>query len=107
MISPSQAVRVYKPGTRLKYACDIYNASGPVQLTINVWRGTQKVLAGTPDTLTPPPGQNLLFSAAGGFKLGEGLPPGHYVLQIAAQTTDPARKGAVTRATQVMDFEVK
>jgi VWFA-related protein len=107
MISPSQAVRVYKPGTRLKYACDIYNASGPVQLTINVWRGTQKVLAGTPDTLTPPQGQNLLFSAAGGFKLGEGLPPGQYVLQIAAQTTDPARKGAVTRATQVMDFEVK
>jgi len=106
MISPSQAMRVYRPGTQLTYACDIYNAIQPVQLTLSVWRGTQKVLSATPDTLTPPPGQRR-FSAGGAFKLGDALAPGRYVLQIAASTTDPAKKGAVTRATQVMDFEVK
>jgi VWFA-related protein len=107
MISPSQAVRVYRPGTQLTYACDIYNAVRPVQLTLSVWRGTQKVLSATPDTLTPPPGPRPWFSAGGAFKLGDALAPGRYILQIAAQTTDPDKKGAVTRATQVMDFDVK
>ena len=107
MISPSQAVRVYKPGARLTYACEIYNAAEPVQLSISVWRGAQKVLSANPDTLTPPPGQSLWFSAGGAFKLGDALPAGHYVLEVAAQTTDPGKKGVVNRATQVMDFEVK
>jgi VWFA-related protein len=107
MISPSQAVRVYKPGARLKYACEIYNAAEPVQLTISVWRGTQKVLGAEPNTLTPPPGQSLWFSAGGAFKLGDALAPGHYVLQVAAQTADAAKKGRVNVAAQVMDFEVR
>jgi len=107
MISPSQAVRVYKAGTRLKYACEIYNAGEPVQLTISVWRGTDKVMSSPPDTLTPPPGQSLFFSAGGGFKLGDTLTPGHYVLQVAAATTDPAKTGKVGRAAQAMDFEVR
>jgi VWFA-related protein len=107
MISPSQAIRVYKPGARLHYACEIYNAGEPVQLTISVWRGAQKVLTAPSDTLTPPPGQSLWFSAGGAFKLGEAIPPGQYVLQIAAATTDPARTGRVNRAVQAMDFEVK
>ena len=107
LISPSQAVRVYKPGARLKYACEIYNAAEPVQLTISVWRGTQKVLSGTPDTLTPPPGKSLWFSASGGFKLGEALAPGRYVLHVAAQTANPLKKGREMTAAQVMDFEVR
>jgi len=107
MISPSQAVRVYRPGTQLTYACDIYNAAQPVQLTLSVWRGTEKVLSATPDTLTPPPGRRPWFSAGGAFKLGDALAPGRYVLQIAASTTDSGRTGKVARAAQVMDFEVK
>ena len=107
MISPSQAIRVYKPGARLRYACEIYNAAEPVQLTISVWRGTQQVLSAKPDTLTPPSGKSLWFSASGGFKLGEALPPGHYVLQLAAATTDAGKTKRVTHAVQMMDFEVK
>jgi len=107
MISPSQAVRVYKPGARLRYACEIYNAAEPVQLTISVWRGTQQVLTAKPDTLTPPPGQSLWFSAGGAFKLGDALPRGHYVLQLAASTTDPGKTKRVNRAVQMMDFEVQ
>jgi len=107
MISPSQAVRVYQPGALLHYACEIYNAAEPVQVTISVWRDAERVLAGKPDTLTPPPGQSLWFSAGGAFKLGDAITPGRYVLQIAAQTTDPGKSGKVSRATQVMDFEVR
>ena len=107
VVSPSQAVRVYKPGAQLKYAYEIYNAGEPVQVAISVWRGSEKVLSGPPDILSPPPGQSLWFAAGGAFKLGETLTPGQYVLQVAASTTDPGKTGKVGRAVQTMDFEVK
>ena len=110
VISPSQAIRVYKPGSQLKYACDIYNAPGPVQLALTVWRGAQRVLASPPDTLTPPSAagsQATSFAAGGAFKLGDALPPGRYVLQLAAQSAGSAKKGAIARAIQQMDFEVR
>jgi VWFA-related protein len=114
VVSPSQAIRVYKPGEQLRYACEIYNASGPVQLALSVWRGSDRVLASPPDTLRPPsaaaPGKATSFAAGGAFKLGDALPPGRYVLQLAAQSGDPAhpeKKGSIARAVQQMDFEVK
>jgi hypothetical protein len=111
VISPSQAIRVYKPGEQLKYACEIYNAPAPVQLALSVWRGAQRVVASPPDTLTPPSataaGKTTSFAAGGAFKLGDALPPGRYVLQLAAQSGDPAKKGTLARALQQMDFEVK
>ena len=110
VISPSQAIRVYKPGSQLKYACEIYNAKAPVQLALSVWRGAQRVLASPADTLTPPPptaGTPGVFAAGGAFKLGDALPPGRYVLQLAAQSGDPAKKGSIARAVQQMDFEVR
>jgi hypothetical protein len=109
-ISPSQAIRIYRPGAELHYACDVYNAAGPVQLALTVWRGTQRVLTTAPDALTPPAdasGRMPAFAAGGAFKLGPALPPGRYVLQLAAQTADPAKKNSVRRATQQMDFEVR
>lgn len=107
VISPSQAIRTYQPGTELKYAYEIYNAATPVQVTLSVWRGTIKVVAGTPDTLTPPAGRKEWFAAGGGFKLGEHLAPGSYVLQVAATTSDAAKPDRITRAVQYMDFTVK
>jgi VWFA-related protein len=106
VISPSQAIRIYKPGAQLKYACEIYNASAPVQLALSVWRGPERVLASPPSTLTPPPGQKG-YTAGGAFRLGAGLPPGRYVLQLAAQTADALKPRGVSRALQQMDFEVK
>jgi VWFA-related protein len=107
VISPSQAVRVYKPGAQVKYACEIYNATAPVQLTLTVWRGTDRILSGTPDMLAPPAGASPAFAAGGAFKLGNGLPPGTYVLQLAAQTAEAGKSGRFHRAVQQMDFEVK
>jgi VWFA-related protein len=105
-ISPSQAVRTYPPGSEVKYACEIYNASGPVQLGLSVWRGTDRVLGAPPATLTPKSDTERAFAVAGAFKLGPALPPGRYVLQLAVQTTN-GKSGKVARALQQMDFEVK
>ena len=46
-------------------------------------------------------------TASGAFKLGDSLPQGHYVLQVAAATTDPGKTARVNRAVQMMDFEVR
>ena len=43
-ITPAQALSVYRPGTRLSYAYEIYNAATPIQAATSVWRGTEKVL---------------------------------------------------------------
>jgi VWFA-related protein len=110
VVSPSQALRTYKAGAEVKYACEIYNAAAPVQLALSVWRGAERVLAGPANTLTPPAaagGKAASFAAGGAFKLGTALPAGRYVLQLAAQTGDPAKKSSVSRALQQMDFEVK
>jgi VWFA-related protein len=106
-ITPAQALSVYRPGTRLSYAYEIYNAATPIQAATSVWRGTEKVLAVEPATLVPPPGGGRRFAAAGGFKLGERLPPGSYVLQIAATRQDPERKDRNRTAVQRIGFEVR
>jgi hypothetical protein len=104
VISPAQALRVYRPGAQLRYACEIYNAAGPVQLALSVWRGSERVLATPADTLAPPSRAERWFAAGGAFKLGDALPPGRYVLQLAAQTT---ASGKAVRAVQRMDFDVR
>jgi hypothetical protein len=106
-LTPAQALSVYRPGTRLSYAYEIYNAGTPIQAATSVWRGSQKILAVEPDTLVPPPDGARRFAATGGVKLGEKLPPGGYVLQIAATKSDPQRKGKTTTAVQRIAFEVR
>jgi hypothetical protein len=65
------------------------------------------VFAAAPDRLAVPPGGERRFAAAGGLKLGEGLPPGSYVLQVSATTPDPKRQGRSRLAVQRMDFDVR
>jgi VWFA-related protein len=105
-ISPSQAVRAYNAGADVKYACEIYNATGPVQLALSVWRGTERILAPPARTLTPPSAGSKVFTVAGAFRLGPSLPPGRYALQLAALSGTPAN-GRPARALQQMDFDVK
>jgi hypothetical protein len=105
-ISPSQAVRVYRPGTELKYACEIYNAPGPVQLGLSLWRGNERVLAAPLSTLTPAADAGKGFAVAGAFRLGPSLPPGRYVLQLAVQAA-ATKTVKASRALQQMDFDVK
>jgi hypothetical protein len=91
----------------VKYACEIYNASAPVKLTLRVWRGTEPVFTGDSRTLTPPSAKPAAFAVGGAFNLGSTLPAGQYVLQLAAETAAPGKGEQVRRALQQMDFEVK
>ncbi len=106
-LRPADGLRVYAPGTQLKYACEIYNASAPVQLVLSLWRGTERVLANPAVTLAQSGNKSAAFRAEGVFKVGNSLPPGRYALQLTAQTTDAGKRGRVRRAVQQMDFEVK
>jgi VWFA-related protein len=101
-----QAHRVFKPGTRLSYAYEIYNAEAPVQASATIWRGQERVFTSPADTLVPPSATTDRFAAAGGLRLGASLPPGDYVLQIATRTPEAKtkKKGA---AVQSVDFEVR
>jgi VWFA-related protein len=106
-LSPSQALRVYRPGTGLSYAYEVYNATKPVQAAPSIWRGVERVLTVRPDTLVPPAGGGRRFAARGSLKLGAGLAPGSYALQVSAATPDPKRKGRFRTAVQRITFEVQ
>jgi VWFA-related protein len=106
-LTAAQALRAYPPGARLSYAYEIYNAAQTVQATMSIWRGTNQVFAAPPDTLTVPPGGGSRFASAGGVKLGEGLSPGSYLLQVVATTPDPTRRNRNRVAVQRIDFEVR
>jgi VWFA-related protein len=105
-VAPTQALRIYPAGTELTYAYEVYNAAQRVQSGVTIWRGTEKVLEVPPDTLVPPPGTRR-FAAAGSFRLGQALPAGSYVLQIAAATADRKRSGRINTAVQRIDFDVR
>ncbi len=106
-VSPAQALRTYAAGSRLAYAYEIYNATGPVRSATSVWRGVEKILDDAPATLKGPAGAERRFAAAGAIKLGEHLPPGNYALQITATTADPARAGKALSAVQRIAFDVR
>jgi VWFA-related protein len=105
-LSPSQALRIYSPGTDLSYAYEVYNASQQVYAAPSVWSGTEKIMSAPPDTLVAPPGVSR-FAARGRLKLGEALGAGNYVLQVTAATSDPQRRGRLRTAIQRMTFEVR
>ena len=106
-LTPAQSIRVYRPGTRLSYAYEIYNASTVVEVAASIRRGTERVFATPPSTLALPPGNDGRFTAAGGLRLGEQLPPGSYALVVSATTPDPNRKGRSRTAVQQIGFDVR
>ena len=103
-IAPEQALSVFRPGERLSYAYEVYNAAR-VQTAVSLWRGTERVFVAPPDTLQRPPDQEKSFAAAGGLGLGEQLPPGSYVLQVVA-TAEAGSKPSRT-AIQRVAFDVE
>ncbi|HXW06904.1 MAG TPA: VWA domain-containing protein [Vicinamibacterales bacterium] len=106
-VAPEQALRVYRAGAPLTYAYEIYNAAERVEAAISVWRGDQRVASLPARTLPVPAGSGARVTAAGGLRLGESLPPGSYILQVAAATTDPKRAGRARTAVQFVQFDVR
>src|SRR5690606_28758829 len=91
------------PGTRLAYTCEIYNAPGPVETQITVWREGRRVFTAAPTTLGVPRGSRVL-TAAGGIRLEPGIEPGDYVLQFTAVSKKGSKPVA---ASQWVDFVVR
>ena len=105
-VRPADALRVYAPGTQLSYWYEIYNAGTAVQAVTSLWRGTERIVSLPPDTLVPP-AEGGPFGKAGGIELAGDLPPGRYVLQIAATSDDPKQAKRARRAVQRLSFDVK
>ena len=97
---------VFRPGDRLSYAYEVYNAA-KVAAAVSLWRGSERVFAAPADTLVRPPSESRVFAAAGGLGLGEGLTPGSYVLQVVATLGDDARSAQRRTAVQRIAFEVE
>ena len=105
-VRPADALRVYTAGTQLAYSYEIYNAAKAVQTVTSLWRGTDRLVSLPPDTLVPPTDGRPLTSV-GGLKLADDLPPGTYILQIAAISGDPKHAQRTRGAMQRLSFDVK
>jgi VWFA-related protein len=108
----SPAVRIFRRGKGLMYACQVLNAqTGPgnqanLELHTRIFHDGKQIYEGKPMPLdlkgqTDP--KHLV--AAGAMKLGEGMQPGDYVLQIIV--TDKLAREKYATAAQSMDFELQ
>jgi VWFA-related protein len=107
VVGPEDALRVYPPGARLSYAYEVYNAGSEVKVTASVWRESQRVMAAPAGSLKRPADGERRFVAAGGLKLGDGLPDGTYVFELSAVSPDERHPGKSRIAAQRIDFEVR
>jgi hypothetical protein len=101
----SAALRVFAPGARLVYSYEIYNAAGPVETRIAIWRDGKPFFSAPPATVVPPV-KKQPARAAGGIKLGERMPSGDYIFQVTA-TTRGSGRGKAKSATRWTSFEVR
>jgi hypothetical protein len=99
-----QARLVFGPGARLSYAFEVYNPPAPIESSVSIWRGAERVFEAPAATLKPPAPPAKAFASAGGLKLGDRLPSGEYELQVVATTRDA--KGRQRTAAQRVGFEV-
>ena len=81
-----------------------YNAREAVATTPSVWRDGTQVFAAPADTIEAGPKPALPLKVGGGIRLGAGLTPGDYVLQLAATSKDP--KGRAKTVVRRTDFQV-
>ena len=106
-LTAAQGLRVYRRGTELSYAYEIYNAATRVQAATSIWRGSERVVTLPTDTLTSPAGSERRFSAAGRLKLGEGCRPAttpcrcRPPLQIPASADAPGPRSSRLISTYV------
>ena len=105
-VRPADALRVYAPGTQLFYSYELYNAGTAVQAVTSLWRAADRLISLPPERLAPPTDGGL-FVATGALKLADDLPPGKYVLQIAATSDDSKHASRSRGAVQRLTFDVK
>lgn len=108
----SPAVRHFRHGMFLSYACYVYNArleklTNLPQLTyrVRMFREGQLVFDGRDYPINGSGAADLKrLTAAGAIQLGTDLPPGEYVMQLTV--TDALADEKYRTVTQWMDFEI-
>jgi VWFA-related protein len=105
-LAPTDALRVYPPGTTLAYTYELYNAGTKVDVTATLWRGRQRLQSAPSETLTRP-ARNVVFSATGRLTLGRDLPADTYVLELTATSADPGRAKSTSTAVGRVSFDVR
>jgi VWFA-related protein len=106
------AVRIFRRGTGLMYVCQVLNAQTAqgnqteLELHTRLFHGGNQIYEGKPmplDTKSQPDPKSLI--AGGAMKLGAGMTPGDYVLQVIV--TDKLARDKYATTAQSMDFEIK
>lgn len=105
----ASALRNFRPGDSLVYACQILNPkldekNPQLTLRYTIFRGGKPVVEGQP-TPVKVEGDPRRIPAGGSLTLGPQITPGDYVLQVTA--TAPAAKNKEREATQTIDFYVR
>jgi hypothetical protein len=106
------AVRRFRQGASVEYYLHIYNAKidpatgkPALQYHARLFRDGRQVFAGTPINYVPGQHTDMKRLLAGSrLRLGAGLPPGDYVLQVVVNDTLAKEKHRM--ATQWVDFEI-
>ena len=108
----SPAVRIFRRGTGRMYVCQVLNAQTgqgsrtDLELHTRLFHDGKQIYEGKPmplDTKSQPDPKSLL--TGGAMKLGAGMEPGDYVLQVIV--TDKLAKDKYATTEQSMDFELK
>lgn len=102
--SSHPALRVFRPGSRIVYTYEIYNAPASVESRVAIWRDGRPYFAAPPATLRPR--AEGVTAVAGGLRLGEAMPPGDYLLEVTAATRAGA-PGNTRSASQWTSFQVR
>ena len=103
--SASLAMRIFKPGSTIDYAYEVFNPTSPLQMQMRIYRDGETVYEGAPSALSPADAKDPGRLAAGGRIQLIKLSAGDYVMQVAV--FDGSRKDKPRVATQAIDFEVR
>jgi hypothetical protein len=106
------AVRIFRRVSGLMYGCQVLNAQTgqgnqtELELHTRLFHDGKQIYEGNPmplDTKSQPYPKSLI--AGGAMKLGPGMLPGDYVLQVIV--TEKLAKDKYATTAQSMDFEIK
>ena len=106
------AVRRFRPGDRVKFELEVYNArrakgrqAHDIEATLRIFRGGRLVSTQTGGTAVDVPWDSHRVVISGVIGLGPAIGPGHYILQ--ATVTDKLAPKKNSKASQWVDFEVE
>jgi VWFA-related protein len=105
-VPPADALQTFAPGSQLSFTYEVYNAGTGVQTVMSLWRDAVRRAVLRTDTL-PPPSDGAPLIVAGRVNLPDTLPPGSYVLQLAATDLDSKQPKKPRSAVQRISLDVK